>query len=285
MRKLTLLLAIFFTLSNCSNQSSESAREDVTAYLQESENDNIEIEAPRTAEPPAPPVPIQTTSAQPAKKYVIKTAEIQMEVNSIADSKLEISNLCRTFNAEITKEQESGYSSRKNVHYEIRVVPEKFDTIILALDKLSKNTDRKAINSKDVSKEFVDLETRLASKRAVIERYREILKSAKSVQEILEVENYLRQVIEEVEAVEGNLKYLKDQVNFSTIDLDIYEEIPYVASKRRGFGSRIGRAFSIGWYSLISFLVGLVSIWPFLLLIAVILFLLRNRIWLRKPRV
>lgn len=67
--------------------------------------------------------------------------------------------------------------------------------------------------------QFIDLETRLANKREYLERYRELVKKAVSVKEILEIEEKIRLLEEEIESVTGRLKYLGDQVDFSTLNL------------------------------------------------------------------
>ncbi len=163
----------------------------------------------------------------------------------------------------------------------IRVVPQRFDSLLLELEQLAAHVDLRSVNSEDVTRQYIDLETRLASKRAVVERYRELLKQARNVQEVLAVEENLRKVIEEIESVEGQLRYLSRQVDLSTVNLTIYEKGSRL-STGRSFWSRIGEGFEDGWKLLKEMAIGMVSIWPVLLVLAVFLIWLVRR--QRKPR-
>ena len=147
------------------------------------------------------------------------------------------------------------------------MTPENFEPFIKDLEGVSLSMDYKRINAKDVTAQFVDLSARLNTKRDALNRYREILKKANTVEDILKVEGMMRQIVEEIEATEGRLKYLSDQVGYSTINLDIYERSERPTAKRKGFFSKAGDAFEDGWNAILAFMIGLISIWPFLILI------------------
>ncbi|MEP1921393.1 MAG: DUF4349 domain-containing protein, partial [Ekhidna sp.] len=87
----------------------------------------------------------------------------------------------------------------------------------------------------------------------------------------------------DIERLEGQFNYLSKRVNFSTIHLSFYEVLPYVydSSQRPGFGARILSALADGWQGLLSLLVGLATLWPFVLLTVGGIFLFRR---VRKNR-
>lgn len=143
--------------------------------------------------------------------------------------------------------------------------------MVEAIASIALHLDRKSISARDVTRQYYDLETRLASKRAVVARYREILKSARNVEEILAVEENLRKVVEEIEAAEGSLRYLKDQVQQSTLNVLMYESYEQPEVRRRSFLSRIGNALSSGWTVFLELIIGLISIWPIVILAGVVL--------------
>src|SRR5690606_18336536 len=88
------------------------------------------------------------------------------------------------------------------------------------------------VNAQDVTEEYYDLETRLKTKKEVEARYIEILKSkAKTVEEILIAEDKIRYLREEIEAVEGRLRLLKNKVGLSTIQIEIYQDAYFVKEK------------------------------------------------------
>ncbi len=99
----------------------------------------------------------------------------------------------------------------------------------------------KEIDARDVTDQFIDLETRLASKRNYLKRYNDLLAKAKTVKDILEIEEKIRGIEEEIESTTGRLKYLGDLVNYSTLDLVISEpkNYKYQSPKRDRFATRL----------------------------------------------
>jgi hypothetical protein len=88
------------------------------------------------------------------------------------------------------------------------------------------------------------------------------LKKAKNVIEILEIEKQIGQLRSEIESIEGRLKYLQNQVSFSTLTMTFYEDLP----NQTEFGQKFKNGFRNGWDNLILFFVVLTNIWPFILI-------------------
>lgn len=224
--------------------------------------------------------PSQIPSKQQAQK-IIRTARMTMEVKKYEAAVDSLSRIIERFDARVEDQEESRHSYRIESHFTIRVAPEKLEPLMEAIEAIGIDVDNKAINSRDVTRRYVDLETRLASKRAVIKRYREILKTAKTVKEILDVENHLREVVEEVESTEAQLRHLKDKVGESTLNLDIYQDFDRPNVKKETFWSRIGSALGNGWRGGQEFIIGVVSLWPFWIILGGVIWGVR-RWWKRR---
>jgi hypothetical protein len=164
----------------------------------------------------------------------------------------------------------------------IRVPADKFDALLEELMKESIYTNYKNITAEDVTEQFVDTEARLKTKREVEQRYIALLKEAKKVQDILDIEDKLRVIREEIEATEGKLKLLNDKVNYSTIYLNTYQTLDYVPEPEKGFFSNVKEALIRGWRDLIGFVVSLIRLWPFLIAAGITVFWFIRR--LRKKR-
>ena len=119
----------------------------------------------------------------------------------------------------------------------------------------------------DVSAEFVDITARLKTKKEVEKRYIDLLQKAVKVTDILEVEEQLRVIREEIEAKEGQLKLLNDQVADSTVNLNFHQNFEYTPQDEPGFFGRMGHAFGNGWKGFLSFLIGLAYVWPLWLIL------------------
>jgi len=109
------------------------------------------------------------------------------------------------------------------------------------------------------------LQSRLETKKAYLQQYRNLLNKASRVSDMLEIEREIRTITEEIESTQGRLKYLTDQVNYSTLTLTLTEpiEFKYEAEARDSFWERLKEGVSGGWYGLINFIIGIFSIWPF----------------------
>ena len=189
-----------------------------------------------------------------------------MEVKNYSATRQAVGRLVSRFGAQISLEEEEKHSYRIQNRLVIRLAPERLDSFILELEALALHVDHKSVQAQDVTRQYVDLETRLAAKRATVERYREILRTARNVQEVLAVEEKMRAVIEDIESTEQQLRYLGDQVQQSTVNLTLYEAFDQPEVRRRSFGQRLTHALADGWQFLLNILVGLAAVWPLVLI-------------------
>lgn len=238
----------------------------------------IAFNQPQGKDVPKPKEPVKKDN-----KKIIKTANMSIEVEQYTKARTSLEDLIKKHDAYLAKEQETSSSYQRNNHLVIRMAPNKFDAFVEDVVSLALNVDSKNIDATDVTKEFVDMETRLDTKRRMAERYRDILKQAKTIEDILRVEERLRVITEEIESVEGQLKYMRDQVQYSTVNLTFYETLEQGRVAKKGFFRRVARSFGTGWDGLLEFMIGLVTIWPFWFGVAGFIWLVR-RVWKsRKP--
>jgi hypothetical protein len=198
------------------------------------------------------------------QQMLIRKASLRFEVKKYDDSRKKILDIIKASNAYVANESESRNEYQISNSMIIRVPQSNFDNLIDSIIYQCKNLDDRSINVSDVTEEYVDTDSRLKAKREIESRYLEILKKAQNVKEILEVEQNLGGIREEIESAEGRLKYLSHQVSFSTIELMFYQKTNVILNSRIGFISRIYSSFISGWNGLIEFIIGLISIWPFL---------------------
>lgn len=221
---------------------------------------------------PASDFTVTSKHADVQEQMLIKKACLRLEVKNFLTAKSRLSAIIKGCNAYISSERESKSESDVTNAMTIRVPQPGFDRLVDSIVGLAKNLDEKNINVEDVTEEYVDTESRLKAKRSVEERYLEILKKAQTIKDILAVEENLGEIREAIESAEGRLKYLSHQVNYGTVDLTFYEHKNMVPAVRRtGLLWQTFTAFVEGWNGLLDFSLGLVSIWPGLIVIALII--------------
>jgi Domain of unknown function (DUF4349) len=198
------------------------------------------------------------------ERKLIKNGSLIFKVDDVKEAKLQLDKLIKEANGYPSNETQSNSEDRLEYNIIVRVPASKFDEFINNTIKLADKVDSKNIATEDVTEQFIDTEARLKTKKELEVRFREILKQAKNVEEILSIESQLSNVRTEIEAVEGKLNYLKSQISMSTINITYYE----VIGIDFGFGSKFIHSFAAGWDNLLSFIVGITSLWPFVLALA-----------------
>lgn len=210
---------------------------------------------------------------------IIKESYLEFETKDLDKTFNNILRYVKQNNGVIQNDNASKNYNRSIRSLIVRVPTKGFQNTIDSISKSVEYFDSKSISSKDVTEEFIDLEARLNAKRRLEIRYLQLLSKAKNVKEMLEIERELSSIREEIEAKQGRLKYLNNRVSLSTINISFYKTT--VNSKvTQSYGSKMGKAIKYGFNGLSSFFLGVLNIWPFLILLTLGVFLLRK--WYKK---
>lgn len=232
-----------------------------------------ESAAPRMMQEAPPP-----SAAPQIDRKLIRTGSMSIEVGAVKNSREEVSKMVTSMGGNITGDTQTDLGDGISVGLTIRIPSDKFDMLVTSIEGLARRIESKSIRVDDVTAEFVDVEARMKTKYELEARYGEILKTARTVSEILEVERELNNVRAEIESMEGRMKYLKDQVAMSTLELTLTER----TSTRSGFWYSVTESVLSGWNGFIGFIFVIVRLWPFILLTAGIIWLYRR--WRRNRK-
>jgi hypothetical protein len=138
-------------------------------------------------------------------------------------------------------------------------------------------------STQDVTNQYVDLNGQLAAWRAQERVYHRLLDRAKSVADVIAVQNQLQQVQSNIERLQGQVDHLEDQSSFSTIVLQLSE--PGAAGPAAKPAGRLARAWATAVNGLgvmaAAVLVGVVWLVPVLVLAGLVVLGLRA---VRRPR-
>jgi hypothetical protein len=200
---------------------------------------------------------------------IIKTAYMTIRVDSAETAKVYIDSLVKKFKCRYDNEGFENNWDRKTLKLQIRIPTADFASFINELEKGSGSLESKQISEEDVTANYVDLESRLKTKRQFIDRYHELLKKATTVKSMLEIEENLRGLQEEIDVHESRLKLLGSQISYSTLNLDVYKLKEMIAKpvELPGFFSRVRNSLVEGLNSILDSIYWIVQIWPLLLLI------------------
>lgn len=235
---LIILLTIFGCSQNSGSANMEKADE--------------EIVAPTT----------QQKTEETVERKLIKEGRVDFETDNLNSTRKTIFEAVDKYKGYVSSDQEFKSSGRKSNTVIIRVPADNFDNLLKDATNGVEKFESKEINVKDVTEEFLDVQARLKTKMELENRFLELLKQAKNVTEILEIEKQIGQLRSEIESIEGRLKYLQDRVSFSTLTMTFYQSIP----NQTEFGDKFKNGFRNGWDNLVWFFVLLANVWPFILI-------------------
>lgn len=210
---------------------------------------------------------VQSNAPIEQGQKLVRTAHLRLQVKDYEKSTRLFQEKIKTHQAYVT----NGTEERQGDHLEnqlfIRVDNRYFDALVADLLQESIFLERKNIQVADVTEEYIDHQARLQTRKKVAKRYLELLDRARTVKDILQVEQQLSNIQEEIEAAEARLKYLDHQVAYSTINLSYYEKIVPAQAPENNFVRQVGASLLAGWGAIRQTVLLLLSAWPLLLVL------------------
>ena len=232
---------------------------------------------------PLPQLEQQSESAETFGRKIIKEGTIRFETADIHKTKSLIERTVQELNGYISKDTISDYSQRIEHTLIIRVPADKFDSLLLNISESVDRFDSKNIEARDVTEEYIDVQSRIKTKKELQARYTELLKQAITIDEMLNIEREIGKLQTEIESAEGRMRYLTDRAAFSTLTVTYY--LPIAATSDMplfSFSSEFMKGITTGWEAFLWFLIGLSYLWVFIVLggiiaAAVCLFVWRDK--------
>lgn len=215
------------------------------------------------------------------EQKIIKTGNLRFETQDLKKTRTSIVTALKNAKAYIQKDNSGKTYNTEFENLTIRLPSQNFDQLLSEISEGIAYFEEKTISQRDVTEEFVDINARLKAKRALENRYLELLKKAKDVKEMLQIERELANIREEIESREGRLKYLQSQVSESTLHIYFYKTT-VKTGVTASYGSKIINALKNGWNGISIFFLGLLTIWPFLILVGAGVFFMRR--WIVKNK-
>lgn len=200
-------------------------------------------------------------STMPRKK--IRNGNLRLRVDDVRAAAADIRARVLAMGGEIQDEQENSYDRTREIYLTLRVPAARLDSLMTDLCQDAGQVENRSVSESDITEVYYDTDARLTQKRALETRYLEILKEARSVEDMLAIERELNQVRSDIESMDGQMRMYDKQVAMSTLVVSLVT----VQSGMDNFFGELGRAFGQGWTLLLQFLLFLARGW------AVILFL------------
>ena len=202
------------------------------------------------------------------------TAETLAYDDLIRSVKNRVSQLGGYF--ESLNENKNSYGSQtRYASMTIKVPRDKADELVSVMEEESNIISRED-NTKDVTLDYVDMQSHKESLKTEQKRLMELMERAETVEDIITLESRLSQVRYEIESMESQLRTYDNKIDYTTIYLNINEVEEITPTEEPGYWEKIGQGLKDSFEGMITgftdifawFIVNL----PYLLLIFIIVF-------------
>lgn len=156
---------------------------------------------------------------------LIRTANISLQVEDVPGTINQIRQIATSVKGYISQVSQYREGDRLSASVTLRVPSEQYEDSLQRLQGLGQVASYSE-EVQDVTEEFIDVEARLRNLKRSEEHLLELLKRTGKVSELLNVERELSNRRSEIERLEGRLRYLKQRVAFSTINVTLIEFRP-----------------------------------------------------------
>jgi hypothetical protein len=278
---LSILLAGLW-LGACTSGNHDAALYESSAYADQdmvvNKNGTLYQMDAQSETPAEPEAPVN-------KKQLIKDGRLGIRTSELELTKTHIDSLIAREGGYYASEVFNNDDYQMAWQLRVRIPAPRFEAFIARLEGGGNEILYKEIDTRDVTDQFIDLNTRLETKKVYLQRYRQLLSQAKNVKEILEIEEKIRLLEEEIDSTTGRLNYLSDQVAYSTLDLNLSKQkaFTYKPRHRDSYRERLKQSLSKGWYAFIDFSLFVIRLWPFWLLAIPTVYLWRKFRRRNKP--
>lgn len=227
-----------------------------------------------------------TTSPPSFKDWdrkIIRTANIETEVKDLKLYSSELRTAIRQLGGYVANEQFTSGTYKLSGSLTLKVPVDMFEQAVALVSAKTMSINNINIQSQDVSTEMVDVKARLEVRRSMRERYLQLMQGAKNMEDLLKVQSEVNSLQEEIESGMSRVNYLSHASALSTIHLSCFQVLQTEPEKIEVKDSKIKEAFLTGWEIVGQLFIGLLTIWPLILLTLCVVLLYKTK-WRKRQQ-
>lgn len=261
-RRITAVLLLCTFIACNQSDTAEQTTTEIAAVQQIADEEKTPTKQEQVPQdqPPAAGTPAPITW----DKKIIKNAHLVIEVKDHKKFNAQVQAAVQEAGGYIAQAEQNKNDYKIEHILTIKVPVAQFDVAVNRLTNAQENIITQKITSQDVTGEVVDTKARLEAKRQVRQRYLDLLKQAKNMEEILQVQKEINELQVDMEAAAGRVNYLTHQASMSTIELTFYQVLNANANYplQPSFAQRVLNSLSAGLEWLGEMLLILLTLWP-----------------------
>lgn len=223
-----VFLLILFLLTACSNENSEqkSAISEGSSENEIATLDSSNVKEEQLAQTSNESKDSDITKNAEDDRMVIYNANLSLQVKDYHQVEATIQSKATELGGYVVGSSiyDSG-TEYINGSITVKIPQSHFQSYIKEVEKHSIKIKEKNVTGNDVTEEYVDLESRLKAKEAVEKRLLTLMDQAEKTEDLLKISNDLATVQEEKEQILGRMNYLQNNVDYSTVTIQLEEEL------------------------------------------------------------
>lgn len=177
---------------------------------------------------PAPAAGSESGAKPGQERKIIYSGNLRLEVRNLGEAKEMVESWVKRYGGYISNSSESETSATITAN-----IPSASFAPAMEECGTFGRLKSKNIYTDDVTERFYDLSTRLSTRKVLLERLKAYLATAKTMQELLQIETKINDVTAELERMQGQMNRLSTQIDFSQIS--VYLELPVNQNGNGGF--------------------------------------------------
>ncbi len=225
--------------------------------MKEAKQENVSEDAADIEEPEAPAAAEETPeeiAARNARKliktlhYEVETENLEELVADIDQRVTELGGYIENSNVDGISLNDSqnygngGYYQRRRASFTIRIPANKVDDFAKAVESGSHVTNH-SVEVEDITLRYVDVESRRDALEAEQKTLLSMMDKAETIEEMIQIENALTDVRYELQQIKSQLRVFDNQVQYSTVYINMTEVRKFTQVEPLSTGERIAKGF------------------------------------------
>jgi hypothetical protein len=191
----------------------------------------------------------KTEQVAATDRKIIRNADLTIEVASPTETQSKVVSIAEAHGGFVVnseaKQRDNGDATHRTLDIKlvVRIPENQFGAVLDKVRGLASNRNEEKVTGQDVTEEFIDLDARIKTQRALEAQFLQIMKQAGKIEDALEVQRQIAEVRTEIEKLEGRKRFLENRSSLATITVNILAPKP-ITVNTSGFGRSVRDSIS-----------------------------------------
>ncbi len=189
-------------------------------------------------------------AAVPAEDKIVRTAALTLGTERFEEALTQVQALCEQEGGRISYLSRCGDAAQgsRQANLNLAIPVERLAGFLTQAGGLGRVIDQTE-SSRDVTESYQDMEARLATQQAKMDRLQAMMAQTATLSELLELENAIADTQYTLDSLQGQLQHTDSQVQDAAVEVCLQEEngTQTAAARETSLGQRLSAGLAVGW--------------------------------------